>query len=192
MEISSNPGPIKADSSEVSGLNIEQPDPEISQIENGPKIQELANKLAVKDADDLIKVRDALDAALEDRPYDKSVAEQEQSIRWRRTAEQILEDGYVYQSKSCTDRIIVFLALCKQLGIDGSFVKVMRGKSVHSIAEVKINDEWYVFDASTRTSVPVKGQVTEEHPYNNWKLWKKGRDAWDLELVDFKAIDKIR
>lgn len=31
----------------------------------------------------------------------------------------------------------------------------------------------------------------KESPYKDWTLWKKGRDAWDIDLVDFDSISKI-
>ncbi len=62
---------------------------------------------------------------------------------------------------------------------------------VHSVLEVNLDDGWYIFDVSNQNNLPIKGQITEEKPYKDWKLWKKGRDAWDLGLVDFESINKI-
>lgn len=69
-------------------------------------------------------------------------------------------------------------------------MKVSNDKTVHSIAEVKLADSWYLFDVS-RENIPVKGSITKETPYQKWRLWKKGRDAWDLGLVEFESISKI-
>jgi len=46
-------------------------------------------------------------------PYNDSTRAAEAKLRWRRTATQIITDGYVYEGKSCTDDVIVFLAVCR-------------------------------------------------------------------------------
>lgn len=139
----------------------------------------------------LVEIRDKIYACIAIRPYNETTKEHEQSIRWKRTASQILEDGYVYQGKSCTDLSVLFIALCKILGLETRFVKLKKDTKTHSIVEIKLDDGWYVFDISNQTNIPQKGEVTEIAPYKGWMLWKKGRDAWDLNLVDFGSICKI-
>lgn len=81
--------------------------------------------------------------------------------------------------------------MCKALGLETNFVKVKKEQRVHSIAEVKLDDGWYIFDVSTAYSVPVKGVITQDATFQGWKLWKKGRDAWDFGLTEFESITKI-
>lgn len=166
-----------------------------SQIETTEKIKKLAKEVGpVLTPNDLIKIRDLIYSKLEIRPldpFDHSIKEQEKLIRWKRTADQILEDGYVYNGKFCTDVTVLFIALCKALGLETNFVKVKKEKMTHSVAEVKINNDWYIFDVSNKAGVPEKGVITEDAPYKDWELWEKGRDAWDLGLSDANDIHKI-
>ncbi len=140
----------------------------------------------------LIELRDLMYSKLEILPYNETTVEQEKSIRWKRTAAQIFEDGFVFSGKACTDLVVSFLALCQTFELETRFVKVKNEKMVHSVAEIKLNDGWYIFDVSTKTGIPIKGEITKENPYKNWQLWKKGRDAWDLGLNNFEAINKVR
>ena len=142
-------------------------------------------------AEKLIEIRDLMYSKIEIRLYDKTTEEYEKTIRWKRTASQILDDGFVFSGKACTDLVVLFLALCQALGLETRFVKVKNEKIVHSLAEIKLDDGWYIFDVSTKTNIPLKGKITRENPYKNWRLWKKGRDAWDLGLNSFETINQI-
>ncbi len=64
-------------------------------------------------------------------------------------------------------------------------------KMVHSVAEIKLSDGWYIFDIANLESKPEKGVITKESPYKDYKLWQKGRDAWDLGLASYEDISKI-
>jgi transglutaminase-like putative cysteine protease len=125
------------------------------------------------------------------RPYDSSAQESEKLIRWKRTAAEILQDGYVYSGKACTDLTVLFIALCRALNLETNFVKLKKENKVHSVAEVKLASGWYIFDVADRTSQPVPGIITAEQPYQGWQLWQKGRDAWDLGLSSWGDIKKI-
>lgn len=124
------------------------------------------------------------------RPYNDSTKEHEKAIRWRRTADEIIKDAYVYSGKACTDLTVLFIALCKALSLETNFVKITNEKKARSVAGVKLSDGWYIFDVS-RKNIPFKVLITGSNPYEGWKLWKKSRDAWDLGLVDFESISKI-
>ncbi|MFA5130887.1 MAG: transglutaminase domain-containing protein [Patescibacteria group bacterium] len=162
-----------------------------SQIETTIVIKDLVRDIkSPLTIDSLVRIRDLMYSKIEIRPYDNTTKEYEKEIRWKRTASEILEDAYVYSGKACTDLTILFIALCKALGLKTNFVKVMNDKSVHSVAEIKLNDGWYIFDVAMK-SIPVKGSITNKKPYGEWILWKKGRDAWDLGLTEFESISKI-
>lgn len=164
-----------------------------SQIETTKILREFVVDIDIPiTASTLIEIRRRIFAHVKIRLYDESTKEHERLIRWKRTASQILEDGYVYQGKSCTDLTVLFIALCRILGLETRFVKLKKGNKTHSIAEIKISDGWYLFDVSSPAGIPQKGEVTKDVPYKDWQLWKKGRDAWDLDLVDFSSMQKIR
>ena len=164
-----------------------------SQIEPSEKIVKLVTgKVPPISVSDLVDIRDRIYKVIEIKPYNEHTKEHEKSIRWKRTATQVLDDSYVYEGKSCTDLVVLFLALCHALNLETRFVKLKKERMVHSVAEIKLEDGWYIIDVSHKDSVPLKGEVTDENPYKDWNLWKKGRDAWDLNLVDFESIKKIK
>lgn len=164
-----------------------------SQIETSKILQEFVSDITKPfTTETLVEVRGRVYMRVEIRPYNESTKEHERSIRWKRTASQILEDGYVYRGKSCTDLSVLFIALCKTLGLETRFVKLKKDNKTHSIAEIKLDDGWYTFDISSPTSVPRKGEVSKDASYEGWQLWKKGRDAWDIGLADFSSMQKIK
>jgi len=163
-----------------------------SQIEATITVKDLVKDIKSPiTVDSLINIRDLIYSRITIRSYDDSVKEHEKEIRWKRTASEIIKDGYVYDGKACTDLTVLFIALCRALGLETNFVKVINDEKVHSIAEVRLNDGWYIFDIANKGSIPLKGVITKESPYKDWKLWKKGRDAWELGLIDFESISKI-
>ncbi|MDP2642042.1 MAG: transglutaminase domain-containing protein [bacterium] len=163
-----------------------------SQLEYSNKIRDLvADKKSPITVADLVEIRDRIYKKIEFRPYNDQTMEHEKSIRWKRTVAQILDDGYVYSGKACTDLVVLFLAICQSLNLETRFVKLKKINMVHSVAEVKLDDSWYIFDISNKNNLPLKGEITERNQYKDWELWKKGRDAWDLDLIDFDSINKI-
>mgnify|MGYP006284519423 CR=1 FL=1 len=160
-----------------------------SQIETDDNILNFLGDFKIEKSEDLIKLRKHLQNNLEFREYNEKTKEHEKSIRWKRTASEIINDGYVYEGKNCSDLSIVFLALCKALGIEGCLVKLLSldKKNTHSIVEVKVKDKWYRLDVTMNDSVPFEGQLLPDQIWNKnwlggWKLWKRGKDLWDIEL----------
>ncbi|MFA5932146.1 MAG: transglutaminase domain-containing protein [Candidatus Paceibacterota bacterium] len=163
-----------------------------SQIETTAEINNLIKDIKYPiTLSTLIQLRDLIYSKIKIHTYDDSTKEHEKSIRWKRTAAEIIKDGYVYSGKACTDLTVLFIALCRALGLDTNFVKVKKENSVHSVAEIKLDNGWYIFDVSNINNIPINGIITENTPYKDWQLWKKGRDAWDLGLSELKDIDKI-
>lgn len=163
-----------------------------SQIEPSEAIGALVKEFSAPfKAEDLSKLRDKIFAVLDRRVLSDSNRGEEQAIRWKRTADQILADGYTFKGKDCTDIAVLFMSACRLLGLETSFVKLKKDNTVHSIVEICLPDGWYIFDPSNLQSQPTKGQVTEAEPWKDWRLWKKGRDAWDLGLTDYDSIKKI-
>lgn len=154
----------------------------------------------IETVDDLVKLRKILPKVLKEIPYNEDTKEAEKAIRWKRTGSQILEDGYVYKTKSCTDIVIAYMTLTIAAGVEGArFVKVQNPETTmrHSFAEFKLNDGWYRYDVSLGKSVPEKGAVDKGRPiYFNgfltpYVLWKKGRDSWSLGLNDYLSGLKV-
>jgi hypothetical protein len=124
------------------------------------------------------------------REYNQETSGHEKSIRWRRTADQILKDGYIYRQKGCTDMVILFQALCEAKGYKTNFIKVKEngGKGIHSIAEAEVTGEgWYKIDVAGRAGVE-KGKFTTVEKFGKWIFWKRGRDAWDLGYTSYESI----
>jgi Transglutaminase-like superfamily len=163
-----------------------------SQIETTEKIKALVKNIKTPvTPEGLVEIKKIIYAAVKFLPYGDETKNDEALIRWKRTAAQILEDGYVYSGKACTDIVIIFLAFCRALGLETRFVKVKNDKTVHSIAEIKLNDGWYIYNVASKDDRPERGEMVGGEMYKGWRLWKKGRDAWDLGLVDIGSIKDI-
>jgi len=82
-----------------------------------------------------------------------------------------------------------------QKGYETRFVKLkLLNGDVHSVAEVKAPDGWYIADIDGNMGI-FKGEFVPGQEINGCRLWKKGRDAWDIglwgsdSLMDGKVID---
>jgi hypothetical protein len=162
------------------------------QLELTDRLRNIADSVQGQGIDLVMGLRDKIFQSLEFRPYNEETKEHEFSIRWARTADQIISDGYVYQEKGCTDIVVAYLGLAKARGFYTRFIKVFAKQSVHSIAEILFDNEWHNFDVASINSQPQKGQYTKGVPINGWYLWKKGQDAWDIGLRKPGDIAKIR
>lgn len=169
-----------------------------SQIEADDNIRQLVASITVNSPDDLVKVRNLLFSRLEVRPYNDSTKDDERKIRWRRTAAEILRDGYVYEGKACSDVTVVFLAMCRALGLETRLVKLraVNRKGTHTISEVKVNSLWYRYDVMRDGAFPEQGEIVEGvecggPPWGPYLLWRKGKDLWDLGLYDPDSEKKI-
>ena len=148
----------------------------------------------------LLTLRNKMFSILTVKPYNDETKDAEKQIRWKRTGAQVLEDGYVYQGKACTDLVIAFIALARAAGVENTnFVKLKNNNTgmVHSVGEFKLEDGWYIFDIANKNSTPVKGEIKSNVPWGGppngpFLLWKKGGDSWALELTDFDSIGKIK
>lgn len=161
-----------------------------SQIETDQNILDFLGDLVIETPDDLVVLKNKIIDSLEFRPYNNETKDNADRAQWKRTASEILADGYVYQGKACSDIAIVFLALCRAAGVDGYLVKLksIDGKKTHSIVEVKLKDDWYRIEPVSKSSLPFRGQLTPEAVWNKeYKVWKRGRDLWDLGLDNIKS-----
>ncbi|MCX6745230.1 MAG: transglutaminase domain-containing protein [Candidatus Parcubacteria bacterium] len=160
-----------------------------SQIKTDQTIRDFLGNRKIDDRQDLVDLKTYILKSLKFRPYNNKTKKHADSIQWKRTASEILNDKYVYKGKACSDLAIVFLALCKAAGLDGFLVKLrtLDNKDTHSIVEVKIGNKWYRLDPSSSDSLPFEGQLKDDQIWNKnwkggWKLWKRGKDLWDLGL----------
>lgn len=160
-----------------------------SQIETDKYVLDFLGDIRVERPMDMVKLRNHIQNSLEFREYNEQTKKNENKIRWKRTASEIIQDGYVYRGKDCSDLSIVFLALCKALGISGYLIKLANNDNTHSIIAIELDNQWYRLDITMTDSVPLKGRLPDSQKLkkNGWKVWKVGRDLWDLGL---DGIDK--
>ena len=165
--------------------------PAESQIKPGEKIRSFVNGTEIKGPGDLVDLKVRMRRALRIVPYDGTTAQQERDLRWTRSAAQIFEDGFIFSKYACTDLVILFMGLCTALGLRTRFVKVKKDcPEMHSIAEVMLNGEWYIYDLADN-NYPEKGEVMSHMIYRGWHLWKRGRDSWDLGLCKYEDMLKL-
>ncbi|MCK5416465.1 transglutaminase domain-containing protein [Candidatus Parcubacteria bacterium] len=165
-----------------------------SQIEVDQNILNFLGDIMINTPDDLVMLKNTILVTLESRPYNNETRKHANSIQWKRTASEIIQDNYVYEGKACSDIAIVFLALCKARGVNGCLVKLksIDNKNTHSIVEVKLNDTWYRIDPSSSDSVSSEGRLTNESIWNKkFKVWRKGHDVWDLNLDSIETEENI-
>lgn len=173
-----------------------------SQIEPNDGVYRLLSELGVekiRTPEDLQKLRKNLLSKLKFLPYNNTTKDAEREIRWKRSGAKVLEDGFVYQGKACTDLVVAFTTLAKAAGIaETRFVKLKNNKTgmVHSVGEFKLGNDWYIFDVANGSAVPVQGEIPKDiswggPPNGPYLLWKKGRDSWDLGLGESSSISKI-
>jgi Transglutaminase-like superfamily len=169
-----------------------------SQIETDKYIKDFLGDLSIKTKDDLVVLKNYIRNKLEFRPYNKKTRPHADSLQWKRTASEIIQDGFVYKGKACSDLVIVFLALCKASGLKGYLVKLktLDNKDSHSIVEVKLKNKWYRLDPSSPDSIPFEGQLKADQIWNKnwkggWKVWKRGKDLWDLGLYGIESENQI-
>lgn len=169
-----------------------------SQVEVDDSIRSIVAGVSVDEPGDLVDLRSLLFSRLEIRPYNEETRAHEREIRWKRTASEILSDGFVYETKACSDINIAFIAMCRALGLETRLVKLkaVGNNGTHTVSEVKVNSSWYTYDVMKKRAVPSQGEVIEgaEYggpPWGPYLLWKKGRDLWDMGLVGFDSEQLI-
>lgn len=115
---------------------------------------------------------------------------QEIEIRWKRTWEEILEQKNVYNWKACTDIVIAYMTLLKQLWINSYFIKLKKENFIHSVIELEFNSENYIFDISAKIPIYEKAKFEEWKIWRDWTFWKKWIDSWDLGLKKYSDSKK--
>jgi len=113
--------------------------------------------------------------------------EEEKNIRWTRTATQILKDGWVVKGKGCTDIAVLYIAVAKAKGIKAIFVKLYSIKRKMLHAAVELPDENSILDATTGR----RDNPSNEILFDEYKVYKKGRDSWDIGLNGIESMPTI-
>ncbi len=117
--------------------------------------------------------------------------ENKDKIFRKRTAAQIIADGYV---TGCTDDALVFIALSRASGIPTKYIETLdlewlkeggRPINGHVYAGVQENEEWRVVDPSARNenaNIEQDGRV----------VMAEGLDSWDIGANDFESLAKMQ
>ncbi|MBU2590295.1 MAG: hypothetical protein KKB39_06040 [Nanoarchaeota archaeon] len=113
--------------------------------------------------------------------------EEEKKMRWKRTATQILKDGWVVKGKSCTDITVLFIAVAKAKGIKAIFVKLYSIKRQMLHAAVELPGENSILDATTGR----RDNSSNEILFDEYKVYKKGRDSWDIGLSGVEDMPSV-
>lgn len=172
-------------------MNTTNDSPAKTQLEPSEKIMNFINGITLASPADLVDLKIKMRHALKVIPYDDTTREREERQRWTRTAAKIFDDGFIFSKNACTDLVILFMGLCAAAGLETRFVKVKKEyPQMHSIAEIKLNGEWYIYDLADNNN-PEKGEIHPNVIYRGWYLWKKGRDSWDVDLCKFEDMEKI-
>ncbi len=159
------------------------------QLETTEAIKETALNITGEGIEYLQNAIGFINTKIKHKEYNKETENHEKSIRWKRTADQILKDGYVYKEKGCTDMVILFQALCKAKGYSTMFVKVkeINGNAIHSVAEVELPKlGWHIVDVVGRAGVK-KGKLEIKNTFGRWTFWKRGHDAWELGFTSYNS-----
>tara|TARA_Y100000310_G_C20687935_1_gene820285 strand:- start:614 stop:1102 length:489 start_codon:yes stop_codon:yes gene_type:complete len=149
-----------------------------SQIETTKFIEDFSKDIS----GDVQSIRDKLKMNLKIIPMSD---EKEEKIRWKRTASQILEDGWIVDKRCCTDAVIVFLAIAKCKDLDAKFVKLysVKRKMFHSV--VKLEDK--LFDV-----IPNRfDDANKEVVFGEFKVYAVGEDSWDIGLKSNEDLIKV-
>ncbi len=108
----------------------------------------------------------------------------------KRTASQIITDGYV---TGCTDDALVFIALARALSIPTKYIETLDltwlkngGRPINGHVYVGIQNgvEWKVIDPSARNenaNIEQDGRV----------IIAEGLDSWDIGATDFDSLAKM-
>lgn len=155
-----------------------------SQLAAGKNIKAVTKGLDITSPEDLVLVKRAFLSKLRLLPLVGENIQRELQIRWSRTAEQILEDGFVYNTKACTDIVIVFLAIMRDLSVESKFVKAKSSSDLHSFAYIVIDNVGYYFDVSAQDALPIKTDGVNMLPYAGYSIVGVGKDSWDISYIN--------
>ena len=152
-----------------------------TQIEQTERVLEFANDIGGKGIELAKNILRKIHSQIKKVDADPKI---ENPIRWRRTATEILNDGWVAIGKSCTDLTVLFIAIAKAKGLEARFVKAYSTKKrmLHSLVELNIDNKKIYFDATNgKFDDGLKELLFEEY-----KIYKIGQDSWDIGLCSIE------
>jgi len=161
-----------------------------SQIETTERIKEVSSQIDGEGIDYITNAISWINTNIDFKEYNQEVLEHERSIRLRRTADQILQDGYIYKRKGCTDEVVLFQALCETKGYNTNFIKVRDDErnKLHSMAEVEVpGDGWYKVDPAGKAGIE-QDKFIEGGVFGGWTFWKRGKDSWELGFTSYESM----
>lgn len=119
--------------------------------------------------------------------YPQSQKVQKNDIFRKRTAEDIISDGY---ATGCTDFALVFISLSRANNIPTKYVEVIAKNyfknnldkvAGHVYAECFIGKKWYGVD-------PMAGYIKYSVRYPGFVVYGRGLDSWDLGINDLESM----
>lgn len=105
----------------------------------------------------------------------------------KRTADQILADGYV---TGCTDKALVFIVLARALTIPAKYIETIDnewlekgGDSIngHVYAGVFCDERWRIVD-------PSKREIDVDIARDGRTIFKEGLDSWGIGIDSFESL----
>ena len=105
----------------------------------------------------------------------------------KRTADQIIADGYV---TGCTDEALIFIVLARALKIPSKYIETIDnewlkngGKTIkgHVYVSVFDNEKWRTADQSKR-------KIDVDIKSDNRTIYKEGLDQWDIGINNFETL----
>lgn len=105
----------------------------------------------------------------------------------KRTADQIIDDGYI---TGCTDEGLVFIALARACGIPTKYIETMRTAGLEDLT----NNNGHIFvgiykdDKGWKTIEP-QNQIIDAIPSElGFTIVAEGLDSWDIGITDFDSL----
>jgi hypothetical protein len=107
----------------------------------------------------------------------------------KRTAEQIISDGYI---TGCTDAALVFITLARAAGIPAKYIETVDkewlrtgGSSLagHIYSGVLENDKWRIAD-------PMMGRLDVDIEKDGRIVMAEGSDSWDIGIRSMEELEE--
>ena len=151
-----------------------------TQTQVTPTIEKISSKILGTTLEKVQKILDICPSVVESRNFNKKIFR-------KRTADQILKDGYI---TGCTDAALLFITFARASGIPAKYIETIDeewlrngGGSIsgHIYSQIyDINqDKWIWVDPMRRKigSSPEKRVIFQE-----------GLDSWDIGITDFDSL----
>lgn len=148
-----------------------------------PEIQTILSEVEGSDPEKIASIFEILKTL-------RRQTENKKEVFRKRTADQILKDGYI---TGCTDEALVFIALARASGIPAKYVETLNlewlrkgGRPIdgHVYASVYSDGEWHIVD-------PTRKQVGVDIGEDGRVVMAMGLDSWDIGATDFESLKEL-